>query len=371
MAEIIRDPLYPLFAAEHQTILFIEVKNESKLGEKYPALSNLPLPIPTSYLKEQLEDKESDGVPFDTILNGIALLIAIDSQFYQIPSYLALLEEMKIDFYPYLKAKAANYYQEGNQEAIYYYRTLYLLNQADDYGTYAYAELLYQRYHENKNEHYRDESIELLEGLITKSPSFALSYTGLGKIFEDQGFYLKAESYYHLALKHTEDRVFKDEIRLAEQGVYTNARIEKAKEFLAKINYEEALREITDAKKQDTDPVLDFYLGLIYSRTGQLSLAVDALEKAYAEGIDYKILFLELSNVYYKKGSLPEAIQTCTIGLLVYPDDLDILYNRALCYITGNANDMAKKDLDLMLEYGDLSDDMFNEVMILKETYDL
>ena len=66
-------------------------------------------------------------------------------------------------------------------------------------------------------------------------------------------------------------------------------------------------------------------------------------------------------------GKIEEALVIASEALDKYPADIKIRYNRAMIYIELNQIQKANEDFDFILEYQDLSDELFNQIMIIKE----
>ena len=67
------------------------------------------------------------------------------------------------------------------------------------------------------------------------------------------------------------------------------------------------------------------------------------------------------------QNKVAEAIEVATDGLTEHPDALRLLFNRAILYADRQETTKAQEDIAEILSYDDLSDELFNEVMRLRE----
>ena len=91
-------------------------------------------------------------------------------------------------------------------------------------------------------------------------------------------------------------------------------------------------------------------------------------EESLEKGADFSTLYTDLVYVKYLLNKEYEAIQIANEAVEKYPSDIKLRYNRAVILISLNQNKKAIEDLDFILEYQDLSDEMFNQIMKIKES---
>lgn len=101
--------------------------------------------------------------------------------------------------------------------------------------------------------------------------------------------------------------------------------------------YDKALEETLKAKiLSPKSPIVYFNLGIIY-RDKKMPKEAEA---AYAEAIKldpkYQDAYISLSHLYLANHDTTKAIEICDAGLKAYPDDADLLINRATAYYRRN-----------------------------------
>lgn len=350
-----------------KNLTYLELKDSSN----FQMLKGISLPVYIDEVKKGiLSGAMEEEIKVQNFFDGMIINLAIDPDFIYNDKYKLILDKYIDDFAKYTTNQALQ--AKDRIKAILLLRGGFLLNPLDSYNSYLYARNLWPLAFEI-SEDYKDEfikkSIEILEDIIKRNENFAPSYFELGNIYTNLGRYIKAKSYYNKALQKTDSIEAIDEIRDKISEIEDNAQIEEALYFIGKSRYDEAIRTLThllsNAKRADAY----YYLGVSYQNLGQYENSIMAFENAIDLGGNFRELYNDYAISLYLKQKLQQALEVIDKGLKLYPSDPRLSYNKIqINLVLGNLN-QAQKDIEELLSFDDLSDEIGENLSIIKEQF--
>ena len=348
---------------------YLELKNVKEQYIDY-GLNDIPLPIVTDNLMQGLQNaKFENEVSIDFIVEGMLYNIALDNEFKYIDDYKNVLKYILDNPAMYAVNLGIKKLDTSLEEAIILFRAAYILDEKNNYAVYNYARLLWRLdIDEDDRGYYISRSVKLLEQTLVNDSEFALGYYELANIFKAIGEYLKAMNYYKKTLAIVEIDSLQDEIRTLMVEIEPDALVEDAIYFINKMDYSKALEILSEASKKASRFDVLYYMAVCYMNLERLDLAEEYFEKALDGGADFSTLYIDYIYVLYAQGRPEIALDVANEAVEKYPTDIKLRYNRALILVELGASSKAIEDLDFILEYQDLSDEMFNQVMIVKES---
>ncbi|MDO5690490.1 MAG: tetratricopeptide repeat protein [Tissierellia bacterium] len=359
------------FQQEVEKLGYLEIK-EGIQQPKLKEFVGIPLPIYMKTLVGELKGEGfQDGVSLQQFIDGIIIHLAADSDASFGEDYWKLLEYTTENIGKYVLSEGIRWMQIEDERALLYFRFLHQYDLATPFSETNYGRLLYhQGSIEEKNE-LRMEAIRILEGVIAEEEDFPLSYYELGNIYEQEGFQLKAYHFFQKALTYLDDEGVKEEIRDRIAGVEIGAQLEKAISAIQRSDYEKALEYLHAGLRREDSGILNYYLGVVHSRIGNEAEALGYYEKALEKGANYRELFLDLSVSYYLQERSLEALQVIEEGLQLYYEDAELLYNRLVVHLAMGNREAAKVDLEIILQYGDIPEQVLENIRQIKAIYDI
>lgn len=353
------------FYEKVESISFIDLKTSSYEGLK----RNIPYPIVTDRLLTGIKEGDfSEDLSYKHIVEGMILLLAMDKDFIYKEDYLQSLRILVNDLKTYCQAIGQDLMAEEDPKHIYYFRFVYLHLDEDPFSHYLYARSLYRMTDEDK-EFFRDQAYEILERISIEYEDFAPAYDLLGHISYDVGQYNKSFIYFDKALEKSEDDLVREEIRSYIEKVFPLAYIERGLTSLNSNKLDLARSEFLESKARDNTGLVNFYLGLVEDKTDNIQGALRYYTEALEKGMEDSILFRNLSTAYFKIGERLKALEIINIGLEINKSDIYLIYNRMVININMERLDLAKKDMDELKLYGDLPDDIYNNMKIISSQY--
>lgn len=345
-----------------------------KENTNYDLLNDVALPIYVEEMSEKIISGDMQNkVDLETILQAMLINIAIDKDFKYSNQYIKILEKYIGNIASYAASTAIKVSTKDKFKALLISRGGYIINPLDKYNSYNYARLLWPKaYEDNK---YKDEFIKeallILQNIISQDENFPLSYYELGNIYSNLGEYVKARNYYNNSLNKTDDDIAKEEIRNAILAINDNAEIEESLYYIGKGNYDQAIKILTRLLSSKSRPDAYYYLGVCYQNIGQYENSI----MAFQNSLDKKAEFRELYNDYavslYASKRELDALEIINQGLEIFPEDPRLIYNRIQINLAiGNIN-KSKEDIEELLTYDDLSDELYNNLMVIKEQFDI
>lgn len=348
---------------------YIEIKNNEEKYIDY-GLNDISIPIVTDELMKGLQnDHFENEVSLDYMVEGMLYNIAFDEEFIYIKDYKNVLKNIIKNPSNYAISLAADVLDKDLDKSLILFRAAYLLDKENKLAAYNYARLLW-RLDEDNN--FKQEallnSIEILEKTINLDPEFALGYYELANIYRSLNQFIKSKNYYQQALNKLQIEDLKEEVRQKMKEIEPDALVEDAVYYINKMNYSRALELLQEANKIISRYDVIYYMAVCYLNSDQLDLADEYFEKSLKSGADFATLYIDYIYVKYLKNQIVNALHLANEAIEKYPSDIKLRYNRALILSQVNKDEKAIEDLNFILEYADLSDEMFNEVMIAKES---
>lgn len=356
------------FLSKTNLLSYIELKNNRDIYIDY-GLNDISLPVVTDELMKSLKNQELENeIDLKFIIKGILYNVAIDPEFKFIDDYKNILKN--IFDYPakYAVNLGVSQLDIDLQQALILFRSAYILDQKDKFAAYNYARLLWRlEVKEEDRTIFIGESVDILEAILRLDDRFSLSYYELGQIFSKTGNYIKAISYYKNALLYIEKPEIENEIRTHINEIEPEALIQDAIYYINKMNYTKAIELLHDCLRRVSRYDAYYYLAICYMNIENFEISEEYFEKALKSNADFSTLYIDYTYVKYILGKTDEALQIANTALERFPTDIKLRYNRAIIYISLGKTDKANDDFDFILEYADLSDELFNQIMTIKE----
>lgn len=350
-------------------LVYLDLKKETG----YDLLNEVSLPIYTDDMSKKIISGDMENkVDLESILQAMIINLAIDKEFKFTNDYVIILEKYLDNITGFATRKAIENLGKDDLKALLLTRGAYIINPLDIYNSYNYARLLWPKAYTEEKE-YKDEFIKealmILQNIISQDEDFPLSYYELGNIYRNLGEYIKSRSYYTNALKRTEDEAAKEEIRNKLEEVDDNAEIEEALYYIGKGNNDMAIKILTKLLSKTTRADAYYYLGVAYQNLALYENSILAFQNSLDKGGEFRQLYNDYAVSLYAADRQIDALEIIDQGLEIFPEDPRLTYNKIQINLAiGNIN-KAKEDLNNMLTYDDLSDEIFNNLMIIKEQF--
>ena len=352
-------------------LAYIDLKEESKVED----LKETPLPIYIDDMKEGIETGDfAKEINLEIILEAMLLNIAIDKDFIFKEAYIKILKKYLKDIGGFAANKSIHYEKDNKTKALLVARAGYLLDPNNKYNSYLYARLLWQLAYEvdeNLESSFIKEALKILQDILKVDDKFQLSYYELGNIYANLGEYIKARSYYNNALRFTEEETAKNEIRNKLISIEDNAEIEQALYYIGKSQYNEAIKTLSKLLSNTKRADAYYYLGVAYQNLGQYEDSIKAFEKSLDHGANFRELYNDYSISLYLYKEEIRALSIIEEGLRKYPQDPRMTYNKIQINLVIGNTAKAREDLEELLTYDDLTDELRENLAIIKDHYKL
>ena len=162
-----------------------------------------------------------------------------------------------------------------------------------------------------------------------------------------------------------------NEIRDNLTEINDNAEIEEALYFIGKSRYNDAIMKLTGLLSNKKRADAYYYLGVAYQNIGQYENSIMAFENALDSGADFREVYNDYGVSLYLKEKPYEALNIIEEGLAKYPSDPRLSYNKIqINLVIGNIN-KAKEDIEELLTFDDLSDEIRHNLMIIKNQFEI
>ena len=162
-----------------------------------------------------------------------------------------------------------------------------------------------------------------------------------------------------------------DEIRDKLTEINDNAEIEEALYFIGKSRYDDAIKKLTGLLSNKKRADAYYYLGVAYQNIGQYDNSIMAFENALDAGADFREVYNDYGVSLYLREKPYEALSMIEEGLGKYPSDPRLSYNKIqINLVIGNIN-KAKEDIEELLTFDDLSDEIRHNLMIIKNQFEI
>lgn len=357
------------FRSKTDKLSYIELKDNVNEYSKF-GLNDIPLPIILDEMMDGIKNENfQNEINMEYIVNGILFNIAIDPEFKYIDEYKNILEKVLENPSQYALSKAIQSMENNIEYSLLYTRAAFILDERNELAAYNYARFLWNLEVDESEKHaYVEEAVRILERILNYNEENPLANFELGNISRATGDFSKANSYYNRALRYSENEELNEEIRDNINQISPDVSVENAIYFINRMNYSNAISELMEARKNSNRYDIPYYIAVSYMNQENPVLAEQFFKEAIEKGADFSTLYTDLVYLKYVLGKEFEAIDIATEALEKYPTDIKLRYNRAIIYVSKGQFDKANEDFDFILEYQDLSDEMFNQIMKIKET---
>ena len=352
-------------------LAYIDLREESSNED----LKGISLPIYIEDMKEGIKTGDfASEINLEIILEAMLLNLAIDPNFPYRKDYERILKKYLKNIGDYTANKSVNYEENDKTKSLLIARAGYILNPENKYNAYLYARLLWPLAYEAEEKYQNNfvkEALRILQEILNKDENFKLSYYELGNIYANLGEYIKARSYFNKALVLTDDEMAKNDIRNKLIEIDDNAEIEQALYYIGKSNYNEAIRTLTKLLSKTKRADAYYYLGVAYQNLGQYENSILAFEKSLEQNADFRELYNDYAISLYLNKKEIEALNIIGQGLKKYPQDPRMTYNKIqINLVLGNV-EKAKRDIEELLTYDDITDEIKENLQIIKSHYKL
>lgn len=339
-------------------------------------LKGLPLPVRVQDLVDNLKnEKLTENVNFEIFSIGMLYNIGIDEDFKYNREYIKILSKiyeniLKLIFNIIFQLKENNTeIKKMNENLLILYHAAYIIRPDDELAIYGYGTELLNHYKltENKEEKniFFKELKNILENFLKSNLNSPYIYILYGNLNIEENMYIKAMSCFKKALEFSEKEELKEKIRALITDIDFEFNIEKAVQYLNNFNFDKA-REILIKINNNTLAI--YYMGLSYLLEKNYDEALIYYERLYLKYSErFLELFIDLSTCYFMVGRIKDGFSIIQEGLEQYNDNTSLLYNRIMMnYQLNNLKD-ALKDIEILIQYDDIDDEIFNQLCILKE----
>lgn len=336
-------------------------------------LKELDLPVYIDDMKTGIMTGQmQEEISLEKFLDGMIINIGVDPDFIHADEYKVILNKYITDISKYTASKALA--SDDSDKSLLFLRGGYILSPEDNYNSYLYARYLWPiafSLEEENADEFVKESLKILQDIIARDNDFAIAYYELGNIYKNLGEYIKARSYYNNALQKTDSPEAMDEIRDKLTEINDNAEIEEALYFIGKSRYDDAIKKLTGLLSNKKRADAYYYLGVAYQNIGQYDNSIMAFENALDAGADFREVYNDYGVSLYLREKPYDALSIIEEGLGKYPSDPRLTYNKIqINLVIGNIN-KAKEDIEELLTFDDLSDDIRHNLMIIKNQFEI
>lgn len=364
-----------ILQSQSERLLYLDLKKSLQLNDKEYKDLSLPI-VREDFIDEIQEGNFEEEIHFDHFLKGMIFNISIDPDFVYSNRYKEIINEALPEVENYLFSKGLMELEYSN-DAIHYFRTNYLLGSRMVLNSYYYV-LALENFDEGQDVVKTEDARRwLLDEIIESDPDFPLSYYRLAlyalknERFEEAfDYFIKSKNLlkdcdYPLPKSYIDEIDADISFRLEELS--SQSLLKKAVNHLDMGEFYESLEILNDLNRRIDSPIVKYYLGFTYRNLNEIDLAIELYEEAQKEGFNGLELYQDLSYSYYAHGELENTLKIINQGLEIYQDNAQLLYNRAALNINLDNIDDALEDLETIISYDDISDEIFNQAMILRE----
>lgn len=362
------DVIEKYFRKQSNKVSFVELKIENERYKEF-GLVGIPLPLIVEEMVEGISSKDFENqIDLKYIVKGIFYILAIDPEFLYISEYKNILSKTIKEPSKYALSLMNDMISKNSEDAILFARAAFLLDEKNELAATYYANFLWKLDVSKEEKHiFVEQSVRILERILHYNENSAPANYELGNIFSNTGDFIKANSFYVRALNSAEDEYVKEDIRSNIERIAPDVAVENAIYYINRADNSNAIEILMEARKQSNRYDISYYLAIAYMNQENIQLAEQFFEEAIEKGADFAMLYTDYVYVKYILRKFTEAIDIATDALERYPAELKLRYNRAVIYISQNKMKKALEDVEFILEYQDLSDEFFNQVMKLKE----
>ncbi|WP_296114544.1 tetratricopeptide repeat protein [uncultured Anaerococcus sp.] len=352
-------------------LAYIELREDSSNQD----LKDISLPIYMDDMKDGIKTGNfASEISLEVILEAMLINIAIDPDFIYREEYEKILNKYIKNIGDFTASKSVSYEEDKKDKSILIARAGYLVDPKNKYNSYLYARILWPMAYEDESEYQDDfvrESLRILQEILNIDDKFTLSYYELGNIYANLGEYIKARSYFNRALSLSEDEVTKNEVRNKLISIDDNAEIEQALYYIGKSQYNQAIKTLSKLLSKTKRADAYYYLGVAYQNLGKYENSIMAFRNSLDLNADFRELYNDYAISLYLNKEEIKALTIIEEGLRKYPQDPRMTYNKIQINLVIGNIEKAKKDIAELLTYDDLTEEIKENLEIIKNHYKL
>ena len=336
------DYIKKMLERKTEDISFIQIKDNSKLKDKGYDITDIPLPILTNSLIEEVKDGNAEEIDLRKVIDGIIYLLGIgDLDFPYIDEYKSLLKKVYPEIEEVIFFRAINSFKEGDMDnSLINIRALLSLNPDHVKALFQYGivlETIGKGLIEEEDIDAGEEILRLstlnFERILDIDEEYSLAYYKLGYHYRYLSQYIKADLIWGKFLKFSEDDLLKKEIREELDAIKDEVNFETAISYISYGDYKKALDSILKLlPKHEESWNVNYIIGQCYNGLGEVEHAIEYFNAAIKYNPEEMDIYNELGILYYNVGDLYNAIETFTEGLHYAQEDYKLIFNRSLMY---------------------------------------
>lgn len=339
-------------------ISFLELRKEKILNiNKYLIKEDLPLPIETKTLLQNIENNYSEEINFKDIIDGMIFLIGVDTNFPYKENYIEILKNTDGDIEKYIVGKGLeSFNKEMIDRSIIIFRTLYEINSKNKDCLYFLGLALEER---SKNSYeqgdrelgdaFLNEAVNYMEKLSDEKDSRA--YYKLGYYYKHFSEFKKADIVWRNYISHGKEEELKAEVREELEFIGIDVKYEEGYTKILEGDPEGGLEKLLPLiEVSDNWWNLDFMIGLAYRQLGQNELAIEYFNKVTKINPGQVDSYNEKGLCYANIGNIEKSIEMFSEALRLNPKNNEILCNRGMAYLQNEDIEKAQNDIEEALK---------------------
>ncbi|QQK07530.1 tetratricopeptide repeat protein [Miniphocaeibacter halophilus] len=352
------------YSSKSDEILYLELK-ESLVDIDFP------LPILKKDFTEEIKSGTfNEEIEFKYFFRGIIFNLAVDFNFKYAERYFDFLFKNITN----LKEAVLNmaiYELQDDVEISNIFLKFNYDNFQDVTSNYYYTLTLLELYESKNNNIFLEEAEKVLNKNISIDEKYPLTYFLLGNIELNRDNLIKA-NYYYLESKKNLKNLNINNIEEIEKEIDNKLDFLQIEVILLESKYLLENGKFYEViEKLENNDIYDYrkyyYLANAYFALMENNKAF----KYYSLADDFKNkeveFYIDYSYFLSQVGYIELTIEIIEKGLKEYEDNEILLFNRAVIFLNLGENRKAKEDLENIVQYYDISEDIFNNAMILLE----
>ncbi|MGO1469980.1 MAG: tetratricopeptide repeat protein [Tissierella sp.] len=359
-----------------EDISFIQIKEDSNLTNESISITEIPLPILTNSLIEEVKSKKGEEIGLKKIIDGIVYLLGVgDRDFPYIEEYKKIIKEIASNIEGEIFLRAINSFKEEDIEnSLINSRALLNLNPENIKGLFQYGlvlETIGKDLLEKEEIESGEEVLKLstlnFEKILDIDEEYALAYYKLGYHYKHFNQYVKADLIWEKFIKLSNDELLKKEVREELDTIKDEVNFETGLTYISYNDHSkalEALLKLLPAYKDSWN--VNYLIGQSYKNLGEIDLAIEHFDKAIKNNSEETDLYNELGALYYNVGNIYKAIDVFSEGLKHSDLDYKLLFNRSLMYSSVGDYNKALADAQKAYELNQ-DENIMSQVKWLKE----